>query len=192
MSRLEPDDIYEYAGVTDVALSPNGERAAFVTFEYDPEADRRRSSVFTVPTDGSGGPHRLTRASDASSPVWGPDGEKLGVLAARETDVELTVGPRESDEDEEDEEDAGDADGDSGDDEPKQQVWVYDLARGGDARQITDRDEGVRAFDFGRDGDRVVFDARDPTDEQADRLERRRDDGPIEIERLNHKANGVG
>jgi dipeptidyl aminopeptidase/acylaminoacyl peptidase len=192
MSRFEPDDIYEYTGVVDVALSPDGERAAFVTFEYDPDEDRGRSSVFTVPTDGSRDPHRLTRASDASSPVWGPDGDRLGILAARERDVELTVGPQEEEEDA-DGDDPEDAGGNgSGDDGPKQQVWVYDLARGGDARQITDRDEGVRAFDFGPDGDRVVFDARDPTDEQTDRLETRRDDGPIEIERLNHKANGVG
>jgi dipeptidyl aminopeptidase/acylaminoacyl peptidase len=192
MSRLEPDDIYEYTGVVDVALSPDGERAAFVTFEYDPDEDRGRSSVFTVPTDGSRDPHRLTRASDASSPVWGPDGDRLGILAARKRDVELTVGPQEEEEDA-DGDDSEDAGGNgSGDDGPKQQVWVYDLARGGDAHQITDRDEGVRAFDFGPDGDRVVFDARDPTDEQTDRLETRRDDGPIEIERLNHKANGVG
>ncbi|MFC7177745.1 TolB family protein [Halosegnis marinus] len=182
MTTLEPDDIYEYTGVLDAALSPSGDRAAFVATEFDPDEDRRRNSVFVVPTDGSRDPYRLTRASDASSPVWGPDGEKLGFLAARETDLAMTVGPNEEDDEEEE----------NGDDGPKPQVWVFDLARGGDARQATDRDEGVRAFDFGPEGERIVFDARDPSDEQAEKLAERRDDGPIEIERLNHKANGVG
>jgi dipeptidyl aminopeptidase/acylaminoacyl peptidase len=182
MTDLTPEAIYEYTRVSDVALSPDGERAAFVAAEFDPDEDRTRTSVFTVSTDGSRDPHRLTRASDASQPTWGPNGEQLGVLAARETDLAMTVGPA----DENDEDDG------NGDDGPKQQVWVFDLARGGDARQVTDREEGVRGFDFGPAGERVVFDARDPTDDQRERLERRRDDGPIEIERLNHKANGVG
>ncbi|MFB6117743.1 hypothetical protein [Halosegnis sp.] len=58
MTTLTPEAIYEYTGVTDVALSPDGERE-----------EQRHSSVFVVPTDGSRAPTRLTRASDASSPV---------------------------------------------------------------------------------------------------------------------------
>jgi dipeptidyl aminopeptidase/acylaminoacyl peptidase len=198
MGRLDPDDIYEYTGVLDVALSPDGDRIAFVATEFDPDEDRRRNSVFVVPTDGSRDPYRLTRASGANDPVWGPNGDRLGFLAARERDVSLTVGPAdEDDEDTDDEaEDSADGDEDAGSggngDEPKPQVWVFDLVRGGDARQVTDREEGVRAFDFGPRGERIVFDARDPTEEQSDRLADRRDDGPIEIEGLNHKANGVG
>jgi len=191
MGRLEPDDIYEYTGVLDVALSPDGDRIAFVATEFDPEKDRRRNSVFVVPTDGSRDPYRLTRASEANDPVWGPNGERLGFLAARETDVALTVGPDEDEANDGGEGEPADDDAENGD-EPKPQVWVFDLVRGGDARQVTDREEGVRAFDFGPHGERIVFDARDPTDEQSEKLAERRDDGPIEIERLNHKANGVG
>jgi len=194
MGCLKPDDIYEYTGVLDVALSPDGDRLAFVATEFDPAEDRRRNSVFVVPTDGSRDPYRLTRASGANSPVWGPNSERLGFIAARETDVALTVGPDDDGDDETDGKEADDKGGGNGGngDEPKPQVWVFDLVRGGDARQVTDRDEGVRAFDFGPRGERIVFDARDPTDEQREELDERRDDGPIEIERLNHKANGVG
>jgi dipeptidyl aminopeptidase/acylaminoacyl peptidase len=118
------------------------------------------------------------------------DGDRLGFLAARERDAELEIGPEAASDGEDGNEDERAASG--GDDEPRSQVWVFDLKRGGDARQVTDREEGVRGFDWGPDGERVVVDARDPTDEQAERLAARRDDGPIEVERLKHKANGVG
>ena len=196
MSRdLVPEDIYEYTELRDVAVSPDGGRVAFVAHEFDESEDRRRAGLFVAPTDGSREPHRLTRASDANSPTWGPDGDRLGFLAARERDAELAVGPEETGSDgndDEDETENGEAAGDGGNDEPRSQVWVFDLDRGGDARQVTDREEGVRGFDWGPDGERIVVDARDPTDEQAERLAERRDDGPIEVERLNHKADGVG
>jgi dipeptidyl aminopeptidase/acylaminoacyl peptidase len=78
------------------------------------------------------------------------------------------------------------------DDGPKQQVWLFDLARGGDARQVTERQEGVAEFDWSPDGDRLVIASRDPTDDQRAHLERVRDDGPIETTRLQHKVDGTG
>ncbi len=179
---LDPDDLYEVTRVTELATSPDGERVAFVAREYDAANDERRQSLFVVPADGGAPPRRLSRASDAGSPTWGPAGRKLGFVAARDTDAALQVGPPDDGDDAEDE----------GDGEPEPQVWVFDLARGGDARQVTDREEGVRDFDFGPAGERVVVDARDPTDDQQAYLEDRREGGPVEVERLQHKANGVG
>ncbi|PSP70691.1 S9 family peptidase, partial [Halobacteriales archaeon QH_8_67_27] len=69
---------------------------------------------------------------------------------------------------------------------------MYDLERGGDARQVTDCQEGVREFDWGPDGERVVVSARDLTDEEREYLDQRRDGGPIETERLQHKFDGAG
>ena len=184
----------------DVQLSPHGEYAAFVAAEFDPEEEERLSSVFVVPTDGSREPHRLTRASTASAPQWSPDGSSLAVLAARKEDVERRVGREdetsegEQPDDEQAEEQAEEEPetGPPGD-EPLPQVWVYDLELGGDARQVTDFDEGAREFDWSPDGERLVVAARDPTEEQAEYLARRRqENGPIETERLQHKADGVG
>ena len=169
---LVPEDIYEYTELRDVAVSPDGDRVAFVVHRFDESEDRRRPGLFVAPADGSREPHRLTRASDASAPVWGPDGDRLGFLAARERDAELEIGPETASSGEDEEDGDGDEDeqaADGGDDEPRSQVWVFDLARGGDARQVTDREEGVRGFDWGPDGERIVVDARDPTDEQAER-----------------------
>ncbi|EMA49183.1 MULTISPECIES: S9 family peptidase [Halococcus] len=194
---LPADAFYEYTAILDIATSPNGERVAFVATESDEREDERRRSVFVAPTDGTDEPYRLTRASDAGSPQWSPDGSKLAITAAREQDTELAVEPS----DDADEEDAADGNGDDGeggdgngggDDGPESQVWVFDLVRGGDARQITDRSEGVTGFDWGPDGDRIVVAAPDPTDEEEGYQEQVDDDGPIEIERLQHKVNGSG
>jgi dipeptidyl aminopeptidase/acylaminoacyl peptidase len=199
MAQLSPEDFYDVTRPTGVAVSPDGDRVAFLAVESDPDEDEFATSLFVAPTDGSREPHRLTRASNASQPTWSPDGERLGFIATRDEDVDRRVGREDEAEDEDGEATEDDADeeddeeGDQpGEDEPKPQVWYFDLARGGDAVQVTDREEGVNEFDWGPDGERVVVSARDPTDEQSEMLAERRDDGPIEIERLQHKANGQG
>ncbi|WP_137286286.1 prolyl oligopeptidase family serine peptidase [Halorussus salinisoli] len=204
---LDLDDFYDLSLVTDLAVSPDGRRDAFVADEFDREDDERRSSLFVVPTDGSRDPHRLSRASDASAPVWSPDGSKLAFTAARDTDAEIEV-TRETDEseadgetDESDDTDESDEDADQQADtgtddpadEPRPQVWAFDLELGGDARQLTEFEEGAKGFDWGPEGDRLVVAARDPTDDQREYLaHRREEDGPVVTERLQHKFDGQG
>jgi dipeptidyl aminopeptidase/acylaminoacyl peptidase len=213
METIAADSRYDVTSILETAVSPDGERVAFLTREYDATEDDQVASLWVVPADGSRAPHRLTRASDASSPTWSPDGSRLGFVATRERDPDLRVGRDDEDEDEdeestadteeaenEDEEDAVEEDEDEedpesengGPGEPKPQVWAFDMELGGDARQLTTRDQGVSAFDWGPDGERIVVAARDPTDEQEEYLDQRTDDGPIEIERLQHKAEGQG
>ena len=189
---------YDLTLVSELSLSPDGERVAFVVEESEREAKERRQSVCVVPADGSRSPHRLARASDAHSPQWSPDGTRLGALAARERDSELAVADTDDDGDDStddtaaESEDAGDADSEA-DDGPKTQVWVFDLELGGDARQITDREEGVNEFDWGPEGERIVVAARDPTEAEREHLRARREGkAPIETERLQHKFDGVG
>lgn len=190
--------LYEVSTPTDIAVSPDGERVALVVSEHDGEADVARSSLFVVPTDGSRPPHRLARASEASQPAWSPDGSRLGFVAARDQDMARAIGspPDEGDGENGDGKESDD-DSESGTDDepeegPKPQLWVFDLERGGDAIQVTDRDEGIREFDWGPEGERVVVSARDPTEEEREQLEQRREDGPIEVERLQHKSEGTG
>jgi dipeptidyl aminopeptidase/acylaminoacyl peptidase len=197
MSALPLDAYYDLTQIGEVAVSPSGDRVAFTATEYDQSADEAVGSLFVVPTDGSREPHRLTSASGASAPAWSPDGDRLAFVAARETDAERRVGWRERDDEMTDAPaDGGDAgdedDAAGGSDEPKPQVWLFDLALGGDARQVTDRDEGVSDFDWSPGGDRLVIESRDPTEEDAEYLEQVREGGPIETTRLQHKLNGVG
>ncbi len=201
---IPADAFYDLTDVTDLAVSPDGDRVAFVADEFDADDDERVSSLFVVPADGSRDPHRLTRASEASAPAWSPDGSKLGFLAARETDAELRVARRADDAgyddtaDAEGTDDGGEeadetADADEVDEDGSEtQLWVFDLERGGDARQVTDREEGVGEFDWATGGERLVVAARDPTAEQREYLRRRREGGPIETERLQHKFDGNG
>ena len=204
-------DYYEQERVGDVAVSPGGDRVAFTTTEFDGSEEESVTSLFVAPADGSRDPHRLTRASDASAPTWSPSGDRLGFLATRDVDPELRVergAEAAEDDDAEDEENgSGEDEGaeheaddeDPEDDEEEdslgeeaQQVFAFDLALGGDARQVTTREHGVSAFDWGPEGERVVVSALDPTEEQAEYLEEREDGGPIEVERTQHKANGHG
>ncbi|MDY6764401.1 MAG: S9 family peptidase [Halobacteria archaeon] len=194
--EIELEDYYDLSIANQLSLSPDGERVAFIVSEFDGEEDERLNSLFVAPTDGSEQPYRLTRVSNASSPKWSPDGEKLGFIAQRDEDVELKVGSKPSEETEDDESEEGEdkegKNGKNGEEEPKSQVWVFDLKRGGDARQVTDFDEGAREFDWSPDSKRIAVSARDPTEEQKEYLESRRDDGPIVVERLQHKFDGAG
>ncbi|WP_247730921.1 S9 family peptidase [Halovivax limisalsi] len=198
---LDLEDLNALRRPSDVALSPEGARVAYVVSEADPDADEYRRSLFVAPTDGSRDPHRLTSVANAESPAWGPGGERLAFLATRDRDVELAVGSSDGDEDDstgdEDEGETESPDADDGDgseaDEPTPQVWAFDLARGGDARQITDFDEGVREFDWSPAGERLVVSARDPTDDQRDYLAGVREENePYEVTRTQHKRDGAG
>ncbi|MFD1512343.1 S9 family peptidase [Halomarina rubra] len=199
MEPLSTTAYYDRTQVGSPALSPSGDRLAFVATEFDQREDERRSSVFVVPTDGSRDPHRLTRVSDASSPTFSPDGSTLAVVMTRERDVALRVGLDEDTDTDDEAADGDDADAEGeGDDEDvatgegKPQVWTFDLEWGGDARQVTDREHGVREFDWSPDGERIVVAGRDPTDDEQEYLDDREDGGPVETERLQHKRDGSG
>lgn len=191
-NAIPTESYYDVTRVTEVAVSPDGDRVAFLATDAEPAEKRHRTSLFVAPTDGSRGPHRLTRASDAGSPAWSPDGDRLAFVAAREEDLELVVDRNPEDVD------GGEdgADDDPVGEGPRSHVWVFDLERGGDARQITTDEsfpEGVSQFDWSPSGDRLVVAARDPTADQREYLRSlREEDGPVVTERLQHKADGHG
>ena len=195
MKEILTEALYDVIRVLEIVVSPDGDRVALLTREYDYADEETVTSLWVVPSDGSREPYRLTRASDASSPKWSPDGSKLAFLAARERDPDLRVGRPDDDSEESEETDEEPEEEQNSTDEkddPESQVWAFDMQLGGDARQITDHDEGVSAFDWSPDGERMVVEAREPTDKQREYLDQREDNGPIEVERLQHKFDGKG
>jgi Tol biopolymer transport system component len=66
---------------SELALSPNDEKVAFIVKEVDQTSDSWSRSLFVTPADGSEPPHRLTRLSSARSPIWSPAGDQIAVLA---------------------------------------------------------------------------------------------------------------
>lgn len=185
-------DLYRLRFITEVAISPDGRRAAFVLAGYRKKENDRYQNLWLVPTDGSAPPHRLTRGlSRDSHPVFSPDGRYLAFLSTRphelEVAAELAERPEESG--------GADQDAKSKDEKPKPQIWVLDLQQGGEPRQLTRQEEGVEdAFSWSPDGRRIVFAARAPTEQQRKYLKsiRGEDRGPLVIDRVLHKYDPVG
>lgn len=200
---LSGADYYEQTLVSETAVSPGGDRVAFTAREFDANQAETLSSLFVVPADGSRDPHRLTRIPRVSSPAWSRDGSQVGFIACLDADVPLRAassmdeGASGTDGEDDDGSDGGASESDGEPDEDdlgaeEQQVWVPDLERGGEPRQVTTRAGGVASFDWGPAGERLVVASRDPTESEREYLDEREDDGPIEVERLQHKANGRG
>ena len=135
------DDYYLFEGVSDPRFSPDGSTIAFVRTDVDQKQNRRRSEIWLVPSDGSRPPMALTTVPQSStSPRWSPDGKAIAFLSARPV--------------------AGDAAGDA----PRNQVWLLSMS-GGEARRVTNAQNGVSSFQWSPDGTKFVVVSRSgPTD----------------------------
>lgn len=68
-------------------LSPDGTRVVFAVTRADTGADAYVGQLWTVPTDGSVPPRRLTRGFRDTSPQFSPDGALLGFVRATSKDA---------------------------------------------------------------------------------------------------------
>ena len=81
---LTPQDLSEIRLASDVQLSPDARRLAFVVSEPAASArETRRSGIWTIATRGSEAPRLLISGGDDNSPRWSPDGKSLAFLSTR-------------------------------------------------------------------------------------------------------------
>jgi len=85
----------QFRGVAGTALSPDGDRVAYVLREavMEPEVSEFRSQVWVVPASG-GAPRQFTRGEhSASSPAFSPDGRFLAFASDRSGSSQIWVMP---------------------------------------------------------------------------------------------------
>ena len=157
--RLFDIDTYlALKGISEIAVSPDGDFIAYTQSRSDIGNDEQVLSVWMQPAAGGEPLPMSATGIDAWSPKWSPDNRYLAVLSDRENG--------------------------------KTQVWLYDR-RGGDARQLTEFKQGVRAFEWSPDGSRLALTVVDPSPADLDE-EPRPHPRPWVINRLQFKRDYVG
>jgi dipeptidyl aminopeptidase/acylaminoacyl peptidase len=127
---ITPEDYLKFEFVGAPVISPDGRTVVFPLTKINERLNRRYTSLWTVPYDGSSSPRRLTSdASSSSNPQFSPDGKTLAFVSAR-----------------------GEA--------ARPQIWLLPLAGGGEPQRLTDLKNGVSAFKWSPQGDRFVVVSR--------------------------------
>jgi len=127
------EDYLSFKFIGDPHISPDGKSVAYVLTTIDQKKNRRESSVWLVPADGSSAPRRLSAEGFSSnSPRWSPDGKTLAMLSARATDSSST-------------------------ETPKSQIYLLSIASGGEAIALTKLKNSVQSYQWSPESSRIVL-----------------------------------
>lgn len=125
--RIAHEDVWLTKRVGPPSVSPDGRWAVFAVIEPAYERREQRSDLWLVPVDGSAQPRRITSTAAAESGVAWSADGRRIAFSAKR----------------------------DGDDEG--QVYVLDLAGGGEATRVTDAPLGARTPKFSPDGTRILY-----------------------------------
>jgi dipeptidyl aminopeptidase/acylaminoacyl peptidase len=124
------EDYFAFETAGDPHISPDGKSAAYTVTTIDQKTNRRTSRIWVVALDGSQSPVPYTAEGVSSnSPRWSPDGKFLAFISAR---------------------------GVAGTNEPQRpQIWL--LSRdGGEARRLTNLENGISAIEWSPDSSHLT------------------------------------
>lgn len=116
------------------AVSPSGDTVVVPLSQIDLDADDYTSQLWSVPSDGSAPPRRITGGWRDGAARYSPDGAWIAFLRTERDD-----------------------EGETG----KPQVWILPTA-GGEARRLTDEKLGVSEVVWAPDSARIAYVARVP------------------------------
>ncbi len=87
--KMIPETLWEFERISDVQISPDGQRILFCATRYDVPSNRGVRDLYIMPV-GGGNPINITRTpASESSAVWRPDGRKIGFIASRSGSSQL-------------------------------------------------------------------------------------------------------
>jgi dipeptidyl aminopeptidase/acylaminoacyl peptidase len=85
-------DLISMHRLSDVQISPDGQRIAYTVATPDFDANRIPHDVWIVPTSG-GEPRQITRDGTSERPRWSPDGKTIALLSSREGEPQVYLIP---------------------------------------------------------------------------------------------------
>jgi dipeptidyl aminopeptidase/acylaminoacyl peptidase len=151
---VTPEDYLAFKFIADPHISPDGKSVVYVLTVIDQKKNRRDSSIWLIPADGSASPRRLSAEGFSSnSPRWSPDGKTLAFLSARSADS-APAAPAET---------------------PKPQIYLLSMTGGGEGITLTKLKNAVQSYQWSPDGTHIVavsssgpLDAVAPADRKSD------------------------